>query len=65
MRNVFEYPITSAEVIEASEQALDHMTEHLEKMIGTTVPYSLQLLCEFIREEESALIMFLEQRQKK
>lgn len=64
MRNIAEYPITAEEVIEAADDAYAVMQERLADLIGTTVPYSLHLLCEFIREEEVALTAFLEQKAK-
>lgn len=64
MRNIAQYPITSDEVIEAADQAFEGMSERLQDSIGTPVPYSLHLLCEFIREEEVALVAFLERKAK-
>lgn len=62
MRNIAQYPITCDEVIDAADMALDHVAEKLNEHIGTTIPYSLQLLCEFIREQEPALAAFLDRK---
>lgn len=62
MRNLVQYPITSDEVIAAADYAYDQSQSHLDGVIGTTVPYSLYLMCEFLREEETALVAFLAKR---
>lgn len=62
MRNIAEFPITSDEVIEVAEQAFDHLIEKTKDVIGTPAPYAMMLLLEFIREEEPALIAYLERK---
>lgn len=64
MRNIAEFPITSDEVIEAAEAAFDQLIQEPEQSIGTVAPYAMMLLLEFIREEEPALVTFLQNKNK-
>lgn len=64
MRNITEFPITSDEVIEAAESAFDQLIQEPQEMIGAVAPYAMMLLLEFIREEEPALITFLQNKNK-
>lgn len=64
MRNVAQYPIQSDEVIEALDDAYEELQEKYKEIFGGVTTYAMYLACEFVREEEEALRLFLERRNK-